>query len=317
MKVSEIIQKSQKPLFTFELLPPLKGGNIEKLYNTIDNLLEFEPAYVNITYHQHEIEYVERNDGLLEKKIVQKRPGTVAIASAIMHKYKLTVVPHLICGGFTKEETEDALIDLSFLGMDNILALRGDPVKGQKRFKPEKGGHAYASELVKQIVDMNNGKYLNPGIKHQLASNFCVGVAGYPEKHYESPNLEEDIYWLRHKVNKGAEYIVTQMFFDNSVFFNFVRKCREAEINVPIIPGLKPISAFNDIKLLPSSFHLNIPYELCKEVQRCKTRDQVKQVGVEWSISQSKELIKFGVPGLHFFTLGQSDNIRKIASEVY
>jgi len=317
MKVSEIIQNAQKPLFTYELLPPLKGSNIDKLYNTIDNLLEFEPACINITYHQHEIEYVERNDGLLEKKIIQKRPGTVAIASAIMNKYKISVVPHLICGGFTKEETEDALIDLSFLGINNVLALRGDPIRGQKRFMPERGGHAHASELVKQIVDMNNGKYLNPGINHQLSSNFCVGVAGYPEKHYESPNMEEDIYWLKHKVDEGAEYIVTQMFFDNSAFFSFVKKCREAGIDVPIIPGLKPISAFNDIQLLPSSFHLNIPNELCKEVQSCKTKEQVKQVGVEWAISQSKELIEFGVPGLHFFTLGQSDNIRKIVSEVY
>jgi methylenetetrahydrofolate reductase (NADPH) len=317
MKVSEIIKKAEKPLFTFELLPPLKGGNIEKLFNAVDNLLEFNPACVNITYHQHEIEYVERNDGLLEKKIVQKRPGTVAIASAIMNKYKIPVVPHLICGGFTREETEDALIDLSFLGINNVLALRGDPVSGQKRFVPEKGGHTHASELVEQIVNMNHGEYLNPGIKHQVASDFCIGVAGYPEKHYESPNMEEDIYWLKHKVNKGADYIVTQMFFDNSAFFNFVKKCREAGIHVPIIPGLKPIMTFKDIQLLPSSFHLNIPYELCKEVQNCKTREQVKQVGVEWTIKQSKELIKFGVPGLHYFTLGQSDNIRQIASEVY
>jgi methylenetetrahydrofolate reductase (NADPH) len=317
MKVSEIIQKSQKPLFTYELLPPLKGGNIDRLYRTIDNLSEFDPAYINITYHQHEIEYVERSDGLLEKKIVQKRPGTVAIASAIMNKYNIPVVPHLICGGFTREETEDALIDLSFLGIENVLALRGDPVSGQKRFTPERGGHTHASELVEQIVGMNNSKYLNPGIKHQLSSNFCIGVAGYPEKHYESPNMEEDIYWLKHKVNKGAEYIVTQMFFDNAAFFNFFQKCRDAGINIPIIPGLKPISAFNDIKLIPSSFHLNIPYELCKEVQSCKTKEEVMQVGVEWTIAQSKELIDFGVPGLHFFTLGQSDNIRKIVSEVY
>jgi len=317
MKVIDIINSSSGPLFTYELLPPLKGGTIEKLFDTVENLAEFSPAYINITYHQHEIEYVERDDGLLEKKIVQKRPGTVAIASAIMNKFKIPVVPHLICGGFTREETEDALIDLSFLGFENVLALRGDPVSGQKRFTPERGGHAHASELVDQIIDMNKGNYLNPGIKHRFASDFCVGVAGYPEKHYESPNLEEDIYWLKHKIEKGADYIVTQMFFENSRFFAFVEKCREAGIDVPIIPGVKPISTFKDIHLIPSAFHISIPYALCKEVDKCKSKDEVKQVGVEWAINQSKELIKYGVPGLHFFTLGQSDNIRKIVSAVY
>lgn len=316
MKVIDIIEKSSKPLFTFELLPPLKGGTIDKLYNTIDNLLEFKPAYINVTYHQHEIEYVERQDGLLEKKIVQKRPGTVAISTAIMHRYNIPVVPHLICGGFTREDTEDALIDLNFLGMENVLALRGDPVAGQKRFTPEPGGHEHANELVNQIAAMNQGKYLNPKLKHHTPSNFCIGVAGYPEKHYESPNMDTDIRWLKKKVDAGASYIVTQMFFHNPSFFHFVQKCREAGINVPIIPGIKPVSVASDIRLIPRAFHIDIPDELCRRVEKCETKEEVKEVGVEWAIQQSRELLEYGVPGLHFFTLGQSDNIRQIVSTV-
>ena len=317
MKVSEILNKAQKPLFTFELLPPLKGGTIEHLFESVENLLEFNPAYINVTYHQHQIEYVEREDGLIEKKIVQKRPGTVAICTAIKNKYNVTVVPHLICGGFTKEETEDALIDLHFLGIENVLALRGDPIPGQKRFVPEPGGHTYANELVAQIVDMNQGKFLNSEISGKDASDFSIGVAGYPEKHYESPNLEMDIHWLKNKVDAGAEYVVTQMFFDNSKFFQFVDRCRQAGIQVPIIPGIKPISAFSDIKLIPRIFYIDIPNELCMQVEKCNTKKEVNKVGVEWAVNQCKELLEYGVPGLHFFTLSQSDNIREIVSQVY
>jgi methylenetetrahydrofolate reductase (NADPH) len=260
---------------------------------------------------------VERDDGLVEKKVVQKRPGTVAISAAIKNKYDIPVVPHLICGGFTKEDTEDALIDLNFLGIDNVLALRGDPIPGEKRFKPESGGHAHANELVQQIVDMNHGKYINSSLKHVKPSDFSIGVAGYPEKHYESPNMEMDIKWLKNKVDTGAEYIVTQMFFDNSKFFSFVERCRDAEIKVPIIPGIKPISAFFDLDLLPRAFYIDIPNELCDQVQRCKTKEELRQAGVDWAIKQCRELLDYGVPGLHFFTLGQSDNIRKIVSQVF
>ncbi len=317
MKVIDSIRKAKTPLFTFELLPPKKGGKIDNLYQTVNDLVEFEPSYINVTYHQHEIEYYERGDGLMEKKVVQKRPGTISISSALYNKFKIPVVPHLICGGFTKEETEDALIDLNFLGFNNILALRGDPVSGQKRFKPEPGGHVHANELVSQIVQMNRGQYLNPNLKNTTASDFCVGVAGYPEKHYESPNMETDIYWLKKKVEAGADYIVTQMFFDNAKYFHFVEKCREAGIQVPIIPGLKPISTFKDIDMIPRAFYIDIPNELCQEVGKCKTREQVRQVGVEWTAQQAMELKRYGVPALHFFTLSQSDNIRKIAARVF
>ena len=317
MKVIDSIKKATKPLFTFELLPPRKGSDIEGLFNTVSELMEFEPDYINVTYHQHEIEYSERPDGLLEKKIVQKRPGTISISSALHNKFKVPVVPHLICGGFTKEETEDALIDLNFLGFKNILALRGDPVPGQKRFTSEKRGHAHANELVEQITRMNQGQFLNPDLNHPMASDFCLGVAGYPEKHYESPNMEMDIYWLKQKVEAGAEYVVTQMFFDNQKYFRFVDQCREAGIEVPIIPGLKPISSFQDINLIPRAFHIDIPYELCLEVEKCETKSQVRQVGVEWTTRQAIELKQYGVPALHFFTLGQSDNIRQIASRVF
>jgi len=317
MKVIDSLKKAESPLFTFELLPPRKGGTIDRLFNTVQDLMEFEPSYINVTYHQHEIDYMERPDGLMEKKIIQKRPGTISISSALQHKFKVPVVPHLICGGFTREETEDALIDLNFLGFNNLLALRGDPVSGQKRFTPEPGGHVHANELVEQIVNMNHGRFLNPSLKNTTHSDFSIGVAGYPEKHYESPNMEKDIYWLKNKVDTGADYIVTQMFFDNEKYFQFVEKCREAGITVPIIPGLKPISTFNDVNLIPRAFHIDIPFELCREVDKCENKQQVREVGVEWTIKQARELKKYGVPALHFFTLGQSDNIRKIASQVF
>ena len=317
MKVIDSIRKAEGPLFTFELLPPRKGGKINHLFDTVSDLMEFEPSYINVTYHQHEIEYRERPDGLMEKKVIQKRPGTISISTALHNKFKVPVVPHLICGGFTREETEDALIDLNFLGFKNILALRGDPVSGQKNFKPEPGGHSHANELVEQIVSMNRGEYLNPNLKNTTHSDFCIGVAGYPEKHYESPNMEMDIHWLKHKVDAGADYIVTQMFFDNARFFRFVERCRQEGIDVPIIPGLKPISTFKDIELIPRAFHIDIPNELCQEVAKCDNKKQVRQVGVEWTTQQALELKKYGVPALHFFTLGQSDNIRQIASRVF
>jgi methylenetetrahydrofolate reductase (NADPH) len=318
MKVIDHIQNAKKTLFSFELLPPLKGHNISGIYKTIDPLMEFNPTYINITYHQEEIVYKKHKSGLLEKKIVRKRPGTVAISAAIKYKYPaVDVVPHLICGGFSKEDTEYALIDFHFLGINNILALRGDPPKGMRNFIPEKDGHQYASGLVSQISDMNRGKYLDDEMEDTTATDFCTGVAGYPEKHIESPNLTTDLKFLKEKVDAGAEYIVTQMFFDNRSYFSFVRNCRDAGITVPIIPGLKPITSLRDLSTLPQVFNIDIPEALVKELTKCKNNEEAFRVGIEWSVTQSKELIDFGVPVLHFFTIGISENIRQIVKRVF
>lgn len=317
MKVIDKIKNGKSPLFTFELLPPLKGYNIDTIYKTIDPLIEFQPSYINVTYHQQEVVYKKHKNDLLEKKTIRKRPGTVAISAAIKYKYKVNVVPHIICGGFTKEETENALIDLHFLGINNLLVIRGDPDKTKRVFIPEKDGHSYAIELVEQIMNMNKSIYLDEELENSTATDFSVGVAGYPEKHFEAPNMKSDLKYLKQKIEAGAEYIVTQMFFDNQQYYDFVALCRKQGINVPIIPGLKPISTIKDINILPQTFYIDIPDELVNEVQKCKTNEQARQVGVEWAINQSKELIKYGVPVLHYFTLGQSDNIRKIAQAVF
>ena len=317
MKVTDIIKNAKKPLFTFELLPPLKGHNIDTIYNAIDPLIEFDPAYINITYHSHDMVYKERSDGLLEKKIVRKRTGTVALSAAIKNKYNISVVTHLICAGLTKEETEDILIDLNFLGINNLLLLRGDPPKSKRLFIPEKGGHAHSIDMVKQVVDLNNGKYLDKDLENAKSSDFCIGVAGYPEKHSEAPNMDSDLNFLKEKVDAGAEYIVTQMFFDNQKYFDFVDKCRAKGINVPIVPGIKPVSSLKDIDLLPQIFRIDIPEDLVQEIKKCKKSCDVREVGVEWTTKQSQELIKYGVPGIHYYTLGQSDNIKKIAKAVF
>jgi methylenetetrahydrofolate reductase (NADPH) len=253
----------------------------------------------------------------MEKRVIRKRPGTVAIAAAIQNKYKITVVPHMICGGFTKEETEDALIDFQFLGIDNLLALRGDPPKGARQFIAEYGGHSHSSELIEQIMNLNKGIYLNEDLVDAMPTDFSVGIAGYPEKHCEAPNLESDLEYLKLKVDKGADYIVTQLFYDNQTFFSFVDKCRKIGINVPIIPGIKPVSTLNDIKLLPQTFHIDLPNDLVKEIKKCKSNKEVRVVGVEWAIEQSKQLIKYGAPGIHYYTLDQSDNVKKIASVIF
>jgi methylenetetrahydrofolate reductase (NADPH) len=318
MKVTDYILESKgKTLFTFELLPPLKGENIDSIYQTIEPLVEFNPSFVDVTYHREEVIFKEREDGLLERRTVRKRPGTVAIAAAIKFKYGIDVVPHLICGGFSQEETENALIDLQFLGIDNILLIRGDNLRGEKQFKPEPDGHRFALDLVKQAVKLNAGIYLEEDILNPVPTNFCIGVAGYPEKHMESPNLATDLQYLKAKVDAGADYIVTQMFFDNSKYFEFVNACRETGIHIPIIPGLKPISLKSQLSTLPRTFSIDIPDELVKEVEKCTDTQQVRQVGVEWAIQQSRELIKFGVPVLHFYTMGKSDNISKIAKAVF
>lgn len=317
MKVVEKIKNAKNPLFTFELLPPLKGRHISEIFDAIDPLMEFNPSYINITYHQQEEVYKKRPDGLMEKKVIRKRPGTVAIAAAIKNKFKINVVPHIICGGFSKEETEDALIDLSFLGISNLLVLRGDPQKGSRVFIPDEDGHSHSSELIEQIVNLNKGKYLSSDIKNPSPTDFCIGVAGYPEKHIEAPNMDTDLEYIKLKIDLGAEYIVTQMFFDNDHYFQFVKLCREKGINVPVIPGLKPLMTTNDINVLPQTFAVDIPIDLVAELKKCHTNKEVRELGIEWAVNQSKELIDFGVPGIHYYTYGKSDNIQRIAKEVF
>lgn len=318
MKVIEHFKNTEKTFFSFELLPPLKGHNIESIYKTIDNLIEFHPLNINITYHQEETIYKKHPSGLLERKTIRKRPGTVAISAAIKYKYpSVHVVPHLLCGGFSKDATEYALIDLHFLGITDILVLRGDPLKTQKYFSPESDGHNYANELVSQISKMNEGKYLDENLENKAATDFSIGVAGYPEKHIEAPNIESDLKYLKQKVDAGADYIVTQMFFDNQKYFDFVKKCREYGINVPIIPGLKPITYLKDLSVIPQIFNIDIPEILVNEINKCKSNKEAFRLGIEWGIEQSKELIKFGVPSIHYFTIGISDNIKAIAKEVF
>jgi len=318
MKVIEHFKKAESPYFSFELLPPLKGHNIDSIYHTIDNLMEFNPLNINITYHQEETIYKKHAGGLLERKTIRKRPGTVAISAAIKYKYpSVHVVPHIICGGFTKDATEYALIDLHFLGIKDLLVLRGDPLKGQKYFQTEEDGHANASDLVEQIIKMNQGKYLDEHLENNTTTDFSIGVAGYPEKHIEAPNMEYDLKYLKKKVDAGADYIVTQMFYDNQKYFDFVQGCRNIGIEVPIIPGLKPITTLKDLAMLPKVFNIDIPDELVTELSKCKTDKEAFQVGIEWGIKQSRELKAFGVPAIHYFTIGISDNIKAIAKEIF
>jgi len=317
MSVIDKIKNSNGPLFTFELLPPLKGHSIDRAYKAIDRLIEFQPAYINFTTHRNEITYRERPDGLLEKRVTRLRPGTVALAAAVKYKYNITVVPHILCGGFTKEETENVLIEMNFLGIDDVLALRGDPQRGTRTFIPEKEGHTHTYELVKQIINMNHGKYLEETLVDTTPTDFCIGVAGYPEKHVEAPNMQTDFEYLKQKVEAGASYIVTQMFFDNSKFLRFRDECKKTGINVPVIAGLKPISNLNDINLLPQTFHIDVPNDLVSAIRKCKTDKEAREVGIEWTTMQSKELIKEGVPGLHYYTLGRSDNIVRIVKGAF
>lgn len=316
MTVKEILSKAESPLFTFELLPPLKGHSLERVYTAIDRLIEFEPAYINFTSHRNEVIYKERPDGLLEKRTIRKRPGTIALAAAVRYKYNITVVPHILVGGFSKQETENALIEMNFLGIDDVLALRGDPPPGTRMFLPERGGHKYASELVKQIVNMNKGKYIDE-VEQTTPTKFCIGVGGYPEKHIESPNIQFDLEMLKKKVETGADYVVSQMFYDNSRFFSFVDRCREIGIKVPIIPGIKPIVSLNDMKVLPQTFNIDLPDALTRELLKCKSNEEAWQVGVDWATMQSKELLANNVPGIHYYTLGASDNICRIVKGAY
>lgn len=320
MKIIDIINQAidtQQTRFAFELLPPLKGETIGTIFNAIDPLMEFNPAYINVTYHREDVKYIERVDGLLERRIVRKRPGTVGISAAIMAKYGIEVVPHLICGGFSKYDIEDALIEMDFLGIENLLALRGDALKGENTFKPHPDGYAHALDLIKHIKNMNEGQYVDSEIENCHPTRFSIGVAGYPEKHAQAPNLATDIAHLKAKIDAGADYIVTQMFFDNAKYFNFVEECRKAGINVPIVAGLKPFSSKTQISMLPQIFHVDLPDALVKEVEKCKNNAEVRQVGIEWAINQAKELQKAHVPVLHFYTMGKSDNMVKIAKAVF
>ena len=316
MKVTEHLKQAKETLFSFEILPPLKGKSIQSIYDGIDPLMEFKPRFVNVTYHREEFIYKERENGLLEKIAIRKRPGTVGICAAIMNKYHVDAVPHLICGGFNKEETENALIDLQFLGIDNVLALRGDPVKTENAFKPHQDGHSYAVELIQQIAEMNKGNYMMDDIKLEPTS-FCIGTAGYPEKHFEAMNLSTDLLYLKAKVDAGAEYIVTQLFFDNQKYFDFVEACRATGINVPIIPGLKPIKSLNHITFLPKFFKIDYPEALSKELLKCKSNAAVEELGIEWGIQQSKELKAANVPCIHYYTMSNSKEVKAIASELF
>ena len=316
MKVTEYIQKRKDTIFSFEIIPPLKGKGIEDLCAGIDPLMEFNPPFINVTYHREEYEYKKMGNGLLKKVSIRKRPGTVGICAALMNRYKVDAIPHIICGGFSKEETESALIDLKFLGVDNILALRGDPMKNEAAFVPTEGGNAYALDLISQINEMNNGQYLYEETKNS-PSNFCIGTAGYPEKHFEAMNLSSDLKNLKKKVDAGAEFIVTQLFYDNEKFFEFVSKCRDIGIDVPIIPGIKPITNLRHLSFIPKFFHVNFPEAFSNELEKCKNDEEVKQVGIEWTTAQCKELVKADIPVIHFYTMGKGQAVKNIAKEIF
>ena len=316
MKVIDHIQQNNKTLISFEILPPLKGKGIQSLYQHLDQLVEFKPSFINVTYHRSEHVFKKKFDGTFEKVVVRKRPGTESICAAIMNKYNVDTVPHLICGGFGINETEDALINLHYLGIDNVLVLRGDAAKNESSFEPEPGGHKYAIDLLKQVNNLNAGIYLEEDLKNSSKTKFCIGVAGYPEKHFEAPNMENDLRHLKAKVDAGADYVVTQMFFDNEKYFSFVKACREIGITVPIIPGLKPVYTKKQLTVLPKTFHIDLPTPLSEAVQACKTDQDVEKVGEEWLLQQSRELKKAGVPVLHYYTLGRPQIVANVVKEL-
>ncbi|GAB4489805.1 MAG: methylenetetrahydrofolate reductase [NAD(P)H] [Saprospiraceae bacterium] len=317
MKVTEHFKKAKgKTLVSFEVLPPLKGGSMQSIFKTLDALMEFKPPFIDVTYHREEFLYKQRPSGYYEKTAIRKRPGTVGICAAIVHRYGVDAVPHLICGGFSAEETENALIDLNFLGINNVLALRGDARQFEDKFIPNENGHKFALDLVRQIVGMNEGRYLDSNIVNGERTDFCIGVAGYPEKHFEAPNLATDLHFTKQKVDAGASYIVTQMFFDNKKFFEYVDHCRRAGIEVPIVPGLKPLTKRYQLNSIPRKFYINMPEEFVSEVLKAKDDEAVKQIGVEWCIQQSRELKAAGVPCLHYYTMGDTETIKTVAESV-
>jgi methylenetetrahydrofolate reductase (NADPH) len=316
MKVTDHISQAKSTLISFEILPPLKGKGIDAIYNHLNPLMEHKPSFINVTYHRSEHIFKKKADGSFDKVIVRKRPGTEAICASIMNKYQVDTVPHLICGGFTLQDTEDALLTLNYLGIDNVLVLRGDAAKNETSFEPEPGGHSHAIDLVKQVVNLNRGMYLEEELKGPNGTQFCIGVAGYPEKHFEAPNMETDLMHLKKKMDAGAEYIVTQMFFDNSKFFAYQQLCREAGINIPIIPGLKPITTRKQLNIIPRTFNVDIPTELSNEILRCKDDKDVERVGAEWLLAQSRELKASGVPVLHYYTLGKPQVVADVVGRI-
>lgn len=317
MKVTDHIKKAKgKTLFSFEIIPPVKGRNIQELYSNIDPLMEFKPPFIDVTTSREEYVYIDR-EGLLDKKLTRMRPGTVGICASIKHKYDVDTVPHVLCGGFTKEETEYLLVDCHYLGIDNVMALRGDAMREEQYFEATKGGHPYAKSLVNQIQDLNAGKYLHEVVETDDCADFCIGVAGYPEKHLEAPSLKTDLKRLKEKVDAGADYVVTQMFFDNKKYFEFVKAAKAMGIHVPIIPGIKPLAIKRHLQLLPQVFRIDLPQDLIEAVEDCKNNKEVRHVGIEWAIQQSKELKDAGVPVLHYYSMGKSDNIKAIAESVF
>ena len=320
MKVIDIINQAEAnraPRFTIELLPPLKGDGTQGVFSAIDTLVEYGPAYINVTFQREDEKLVEREDGLWERRVTRRRPGTVGISAAIMKRYGIETVPHLICGGLSRYDVEDALIDMDFLGIENVLALRGDSRRTERRFSPHPDGHAYAEGLVRQIAAMNRGEFVDGEVEECHNSKFCIGVAGYPEKHSEAPNLATDIENLRRKVDAGAEYIVTQMCFDNQRIFEFIERCRAAGITVPIVPGLKPFTTKSQLTVLPQTFHVDLPEELVSAVAACKDNRAVKQVGIEWATMQARELKAAGLPVIHFYTMSRTDNVAQIVKNVF
>lgn len=320
MKVIDIINQAETnraPRFTIELLPPLKGDGTQGVFSAIDTLVEYGPAYINVTFQREDEKLVEREDGLWERRVTRRRPGTVGISAAIMKRYGIETVPHLICGGLSRYDIEDALIDMDFLGIENVLALRGDSRRTERRFAPHPDGHAYADGLVRQIAAMNRGEFVDGEVEECHNSKFCIGVAGYPEKHSEAPNLATDIENLRRKVDAGAEYIVTQMCFDNQRIFEFIERCRAAGITVPIVPGLKPFTTKSQLTVLPQTFHVDLPEELVSAVSACKDNRAVKQVGIEWATMQARELKAAGLPVIHFYTMSRTDNVAQIVKSVF
>ena len=314
--VAQFLAAEHPTAFSFEVLPPVRGKSIEQVFKSIDRLMPFNPAYINITTHRSEVVYREVADGVFQRSFERKRPGTVAIAAALKGRYGVPAVPHLICSGFSKAEIENELIDLSYLGIINLLVLRGDRAKGENSFVPAAGGHAHAVDLCRQVEDFNRGIMLD-GEEHDPLNQFSYGVAGYPEKHEEAMNLDIDIEYLKAKIDAGAQYVVTQMFFDNSKYFSFVERCRAAGINVPIIPGIKPLTSLTQKALLPKTFHIDLPMDLAKELRRCESNDDVKALGVEWGIQQARELKQANVPSIHFYSMNASASVEAIAKAVY
>ena len=317
MRVVDLIKNTDKTAFSFEVLPPLKGTGIEKLYKDIDTLQEFCPKYINITTHRSEYVYHELGNGLFERARLRRRPGTVAVAAAIHNKYGITTVPHILCSGFSREDTEYVLLDLQFLNITDLLVLRGDKAKHESTFTPEPNGPSHALELAEQINDFNRGVFVDGSPVKVTNTPFSYGVACYPEKHEESPNMEQDIYWLKKKVEAGAEYAVTQLFYDNRKYFEFVQKVREAGINIPIIPGIKPLRKKSQLTVIPKTFKVDIPDELVQEALKCETDEATEALGTEWCIHQCKELIAHGVPSIHFYSVGAVDSIKQVAKTIY